>query len=68
MAPEDRTYLEDHKVEELLATALAAVVREKPKYPLRRIAQMISPETYKEPEDAAGDGAPAPPSAVAPEG
>ena len=53
MSPQDREYLESHNVEQAIAEALAAIVRERPAKPLQRIAQLISPETFT----ADGDGA-----------
>ena len=49
----DRKYLEKHGVEAALQVALARIVREKPAQPLKLIAQIISPETYTEPEQSA---------------
>ena len=49
----DRKYLEKHGVEAALQVALARIVREKPAQPLKLIAQIISPETYTEPEQTA---------------
>ena len=42
----DREYMEGQGVEKAIALALAQVVREKPTNALRRIAELISPETY----------------------
>ena len=52
----DRTYLDKHNVHQVLADALARVVREKPEKPLELIAQIIAPATH-------GGAAPAKPAA-----
>ena len=45
----DRAYAEEHEVEKKLGLALAWLVREKPEFPLRRLAELLSPETYLPP-------------------
>ena len=49
----DAAYLDSNDVHAKIATALAQVVREKPPQPLRRLAQLIAPESYVEPPPAA---------------
>jgi len=50
----DMEYVETHGVKTRIATALSHVIRERPAAPLRRIAQLVAPETYS--EGGAGDG------------
>ena len=42
----DRAYMEEHDVQNQIQLALAQIVREKPEVPLRRLAQLLAPETY----------------------
>ena len=70
----DRQYMEEQGIEKALADALAKVIREKPKNGLRRIAELISPETFVDPSAApappaaatGGDAPPPPPAGDAP--
>lgn len=42
----DRAYMEQHDVQNQIQLALAWIVREKPEFPLRRLAQLLAPECY----------------------
>ena len=42
----DRAYMEEHDVQNQIQLALAQIVREKPEVPLRRLAQLLAPDTY----------------------
>ena len=58
----DREYMEAQGIEKALAEALAQVIREKPENALKRIAQLISPATFVDP-DATPPAAENPPAA-----
>ena len=65
----DKQYMDDQGIEKALSIALAQVIREKPPNALKRIAQLISPETFVDPDappPAAAADAAAPPAPEAP--
>lgn len=59
MSEADKQYMEEQGVEKALSLALAQIIREQPTNALKRIAQIISPETFFDAEAAkALDAAP----------
>ena len=56
----DKQYMDEQGIEKALSVALAQVIREKPPNALKRIAQLISPETFVDPDAPP----PAPPAAA----
>ena len=70
MSAADKNYMEELGIEKALSLALAQVIREQPPNALKRIAQIISPDTFIDPEAVAAlraaDAAAAQPSAPAP--
>ena len=70
MSDGDVKYMEEQGIQNALSLALAQVIREQPPNALKRIAQIISPDTFIDPEAVAAlraaDAAAAQPSAPAP--
>ena len=52
MSEADKAYMEEQGIEKALALALAQVIREQPANGLKRIAQIISPDTFYDAEQA----------------
>ena len=67
MSDGDVKYMEEQGIQNALSLALAQVIREQPPNALKRIAQIISPDTFIDPEAVAAlraaDAAAAQPSA-----
>jgi hypothetical protein len=70
MSDGDVKYMEEQGIQNALSLALAQVIREQPPNALKRIAQIISPDTFIDPEAVAAlraaDAVAAQPSAPEP--
>ena len=66
MSAADKAYMEEQGIEKALSLALAQVIREQPPNALKRIAQIISPDTFVDPEAVAALDAAAAVEAAAP--
>ena len=53
MSDGDMKYMEEQGIQNALSLALAQVIREQPPNALKRIAQIISPDTFIDPEAVA---------------
>ena len=53
MSDGDIKYMEEQGIQNALSLALAQVIREQPPNALKRIAQIISPDTFIDPEAVA---------------